>query len=183
MDIRFLSSNKFKIAEVKAILEPVGVSIVAAPKEINELQTEDVEVLVRDKVIRAFEAVGRPVFVEHTGLQLPGFNDLPGGLTRIFWDRLQADAFVALVDGLRCRDVIARTTIGYCDARRIHFFQGTVRGVVATSPAGSRDFQWDCIFVPEGHSATFAEMGMEEKNKISMRRQALNEFADFLSRR
>jgi len=35
------------------------------------------------------------------------------------------------------------------------------------------------VFIPEGHTQTFAEMG-ELKNEISMRRLALDRFATFL---
>lgn len=179
MDIRFLSGNKFKIAEIKEILEPAGVQVVPVDKEINEIQTEDVTALVRDKALKAFSVVGRPVFVEHTGLFLPGLNNLPGGLTRIFWDRLQADAFAKLVSALSTREVVAKTTIGYCDSQTIHYFEGEVRGTVPTEPSGPRQFQWDCVFVPDGSSETFADMGAR-KNEVSMRRRALDQLANFL---
>jgi XTP/dITP diphosphohydrolase len=52
---------------------------------------------------------------------------------------------------------------------------------VPAVPAGPRDFQWDCVFVPDGQTKTFAELG-EQKNEMSMRRKALNEFAVFLSK-
>lgn len=179
MDIRFLSNNPHKIREVEAILGIVGVQVVPVLLKIEELQTEDVRQLVRDKTLKAFERIGRPIFVEHTGLHLPSMNDLPGGLTQIFWDRLQADSFVALVRHLESRTVIAKTVIGYCDAQQIHYFEGEVVGSVPETPRGSRDFQWDCVFVPDGHAETFAELG-ERKNEISMRRRALNAFAAFL---
>jgi XTP/dITP diphosphohydrolase len=179
MDIRFLSSNEHKIREVQAILSPVGVNIVPAPIKIEEIQTENVQRLVRDKVLKAFELIGRPVFVEHTGLHLPGLNGLPGGLTQIFWDHLQADSFVSLVKNLGNSLVTAKTVIGYCDSRTVHYFEGEISGTVPDVPAGSRDFQWDCVFIPDGFTQTFAELG-EQKNDISMRRKALDQFAEFI---
>ena len=101
MKIRFLSSNQHKIAEVQRILGPVGVDIIAVPQKIQELQTEDVHALVKDKLIKDFGSIGRPLFVEHTGLYLSGLNGLPAGLTQIFWDQLKADRFASLVAGLR----------------------------------------------------------------------------------
>jgi XTP/dITP diphosphohydrolase len=93
---------------------------------------------------------------------------------------LEAEKFAALVAGLGNPVVVAKTVLGYCDGRKIHLFEGSVQGTVPTSPAGPRDFQWDCVFVPDGHTQTFAEMG-SAKNDISMRRKALDEFANFLS--
>lgn len=174
-----MSGNKHKISEVERILGPVGVEIVPVSKKIEELQTEDVDRLVRDKLVKAFEAIGRPLFVEHTGLYLSGLNGLPAGLTQIFWDKLEANRFVDLVAGLGDARVTAKTVLGYCDGREIHLFQGAVTGTVPRKPAGPTDFQWDCVFIPDGSTQTFAEMG-KAKDEISMRRKALDQFADHL---
>ena len=171
-----MSGNKHKIDEVKRILAPAGVEIVPVPQKIEELQTEDVEKLVRDKVVKAFEAIGRPLFVEHTGLYLKGLNGLPAGLTQIFWDRLEADRFADLVAGLGDAKVTAKTILGYCDGREIHLFEGSIDGTVPRTPAGPTHFQWDCVFVPDGSNQTFAQMGAA-KDEISMRRKALDLFA------
>lgn len=179
MKIRFLSANRYKVAEVQRILTPVGVEIVPVSKKIEELQTEDVEALVRDKLVKAFEAISRPLFVEHTGLYLNGLNGLPAGLTQIFWDRLEADRFAKLVEGLGDSKVIAKTVLGYCDGRQMHLFEGAIEGTVPRVPSGPKEFQWDCVFVPDGGTETFAEMGTA-KDAISMRRKALDKFADHL---
>lgn len=175
-----MSSNASKIQEVKSIIEAVGVKIIPINQKIEELQTEDVDRLVKDKVTKAFCSIGRPLFVEHTGLYLDGLNDLPAGLTQIFWDKLEADNFAALVRGLGNSSVIARTVIGYCDGKQILFFKGEVAGRVSDTPKGPREFQWDCLFIPAGHTQTFAEMGAL-KNEVSMRRIALDAFAKYLN--
>lgn len=179
MKVRFLSGNQDKIDEVKRILALIGVEIVPVSKKLEELQTEDVDRLVKDKLIKAFEAIGRPVFVEHTGLYLNGLNGLPAGLTQIFWDKLEADRFTKLVAGLGDATVTAKTILGYCDGRKMHLFEGSIQGTVPGTPAGPRGFQWDCVFVPNGHTETFAEMG-DKKDQISMRRIALDQFATHL---
>lgn len=180
MKIRFMSGNEHKIKEVQRILDPVGVDIVPVSRKIEELQTQDVDALVRDKLIKAFQKIGRPLFVEHTGLYLKGLNGLPAGLTQIFWDRLEARRFANLVAALADDKVIAKTVLGYCDGRQIYLFEGAVEGTVPRAPAGPEDFQWDCVFIPDGHTKTFAEMG-SDKDDVSMRRIALDRFAAHLS--
>lgn len=179
MKIRFLTKNDHKAAEVGAILMETGFEVIAAKHVINEIQTEDVNMLVRDKVLKAFEIVGRPVFVEHTGLYIDSLNGFPGGLTQIFWDKLKADKFSELFGSGEDNRLLAKTVIGYCDSMKIHMFEGDIRGRVVDTPRGSRDFQWDCVFIPEGETETFAEMG-SRKNDISMRKIAFDKFKSFL---
>ena len=52
--LRFVSRNTYKLAEAKAILDPLGVAIVPVERAIEELQTEDPKLLVRDKALKAF---------------------------------------------------------------------------------------------------------------------------------
>ena len=179
--IRFISSNEFKIREATEILGAAGVSVIPINLKIEELQTTDTERLVKDKVVKAFQEIGRPLFVEHTGLYLHYINELPGGLTQIVWDSLKADRFTQLFGNTPDTSVKARTTIGYTDGKQIHFFVGETRGHITDSLRGNRDFQWDCVFIPEGESLTFSEMG-KRKNDISMRRKALDAFAAYLER-
>jgi XTP/dITP diphosphohydrolase len=179
MQIRFVSKNDFKVAEVQKILEGAGVTIVAAKHSINEIQTEDVNELVKDKLLKAFQKVGRPVFVEHTGLYIDSLNGFPGGLTQIFWDKLEADKFSELLGKGNTIGLVAKTIIGYCDAKKMNFFVGEIKGTISPEPKGDRSFQWDCIFIPEGETETFAEMG-DKKNNISMRKIAFDKFKLFL---
>ena len=54
--------------------------------------------------------------------------------------------------------------------------EGIIDGVIGELPRGENKFGWDPIFIPDGYQETFAEMMPEEKNKISMRRLAFDDF-------
>lgn len=177
--LRFLSGNQYKIDEVRSIMSKIDIEIIAVDYKINEIQTIDVPYLVHDKCIKAFQKVSRPIFVEHTSLHISPLNGFPGGLTQIFWDTLKADKVAEIFGNMADPSVKATTRIAYCDGRKVHQFEGEVQGKISSEPRGSRNFQWDCIFIPDGEKLTFAEMG-DKKNEISMRRRALEKFADFL---
>ncbi|OJH08093.1 MAG: nucleoside-triphosphatase [Alcanivorax borkumensis] len=179
MEINFVTKNPHKAQEVKAILGDIGVSIVHAPLKIHEIQAEDINHIVRDKVLKAFNQVGRPVFIEHTGLYIDSLQGFPGGLTQVFWDKLQAEKFTELFGRLENTSVTAKTVIAFCDARKVHIFEGSVKGNIAPEPRGNKDFQWDCVFIPENFEETFSEMG-DKKNDISMRKMAFDNFREFL---
>jgi len=181
-EIRFVSNNPHKIKEAQTILSGAGVTVVATSLKIDELQTTDIQKLIRDKVLRAYGRIGRPLFVEHTGLALTHLNGLPGGLTQVFWDSLEADRFGELFGQLApVKTASAQTHIAYCDGKRIHCFDGRIDGTIVGPPRGDRAFQWDCVFQPEGSNLTFAEMG-DKKNEISMRKRALDKLRAHLEK-
>ena len=61
-----------------------------------------------------------------------------------------------------------------------HLFEGTVKGEITKIHKGTFGFGYDPIFKPEGYQQTFAEMGHEEKNKISHRAKATEKLCKFL---
>lgn len=175
MKLRFVSGNQFKIAETRRIFEGSGIDILPVPFKIEELQTADEKKLVTDKLLKAFQKTGRPIFVEHTGLYLEELNNMPGGLTQIFWDSLGYDKFSKIFGNLTNTNVTAKTLIGYCDSFNIYYFEGEIKGKISAEVRGNTDFQWDCIFIPDGYSRTFSELG-DKKNEISMRKIAIQNF-------
>lgn len=181
MEIRFVTKNPHKAREVAAILGNIEVSIVDVSLIIHEIQTEDIQYIVRDKVLKAFNMIGRPVFIEHTGLYINSLQGFPGGLTQVFWDKLKADNFSKLLGSLENTELTAKTVIAFCDAKKIHIFEGEIEGNISPEPRGNRDFQWDCVFIPKGFDKTFAELG-ERKSEISMRKLAFDKFREFLLR-
>jgi XTP/dITP diphosphohydrolase len=172
MHLFFVSKNPFKQEEARQILAPLGISVEADHTEIHELQTVDTETLVRDKAVRAFQKIGRPLFVEHTGLYLDMLGGFPGGLTQIFWDSVKRDRFASLFSSDKHK-AVAKTTIGLVDGSRVRLFHGELAGRIVSPPRVDNGFQWDCVFVP------FSEMG-ERKNRISMRRKALEALRNHL---
>ena len=85
-----------------------------------------------------------------------------------------------LVSESQNKRAIAKTIIGYVDENgHEEFFTGESKGVIV-SPTGEGGFGWDKIFKPDGFEKTYGEMTREEKNKISMRKIALEKLAAYL---
>ena len=74
----------------------------------------------------------------------------------------------------------ATTIIGYADGLgKINYFEATIKGKIV-DPRGSIGWGWDFIFQPEGYDKTFAEMTIEQKNELSMRRLAIEKLRKFV---
>lgn len=59
-------------------------------------------------------------------------------------------------------------------------FQGRCDGRLCNGPRGGEGFGYDPLFVPAGHSQTFAELGEEVKNGLSHRGRAWEAFSRWL---
>ena len=60
-------------------------------------------------------------------------------------------------------------------------FDGACEGVIQFSPNGINGFGYDPLFVPDGFTQSFAELGDDVKNKISHRAKALEKLKNFFT--
>ena len=63
----------------------------------------------------------------------------------------------------------------------IKYFEGIVEGQITRERHGDEGFGYDPIFQPDGYEQTFAELGMEIKNRISHRARAVEKLVRYLS--
>jgi XTP/dITP diphosphohydrolase len=169
----FVTVNDFKAAEVSHYLRPSGVELNVLRHGVQEILNIDLEVIVRDKALKAFKDVGLPCVVEHGGLYIDALNGLPGGLSKVVWDTV-GDSLCGFVKAGDARSATATSVVGYCDGKRLHTFTGETRGSISGSARGAYSFQWDPIFVPDGATLTYGEMGFPEKAKYSQAAKAWN---------
>ena len=205
--IYFISTNEHKINEAQAIFDQKKLGIQVKKydsKEIKEIQSKDMEEIVLDKALKVYKSLQRPLFVEHTGLMIKDFGGLPGGLTQVFWSSFLPPGADKTTDKkqkltnnmIACNNfckhfggkaVTAVTWIAFCDGKQIKTYHGEIDGTIPQKPQGESTFQWDPVFLPNGYSnQSFAEMtaegkaGENKKDQISMRRKALDDFANDL---
>ncbi|MBQ0056330.1 MAG: RdgB/HAM1 family non-canonical purine NTP pyrophosphatase [Bacteroidales bacterium] len=59
-------------------------------------------------------------------------------------------------------------------------FEGVCRGEITAERHGDGGFGYDPIFRPQGHTETFAEMSLDQKNTMSHRALAVGELVSYL---
>jgi non-canonical purine NTP pyrophosphatase (RdgB/HAM1 family) len=175
--MKFITGNANKFFEIQAILPETEQLDIDLP----EIQSLDPQEIIEFKLKAALEHLPEGhIIVEDTSLYLSGLNGLPGPLIKWFMKALGRDGLAKLVLATGNNRAEAKTIIGYAnESGEIKYFEGSISGQIVM-PLGETSFGWDPIFMPDGHDVTFAEMGREEKNKISMRRQAAQKLKDFL---
>ena len=73
---------------------------------------------------------------------------------------------------------LAIVTVGQIETKT---FKGTCRGRISKSETGNHGFGYDSLFIPDGYSQSFAQLGPKTKNVISHRAKALSKLANFLN--
>jgi len=179
----FISGNQGKISELSSILSPINV--ISKDIDLPEIQTTEVEEVVKDKVMTAWKEVKSPLFVEDTGLYITSspMNGFPGALIKFYYKKLGVKGISKINGG---NSAYAESVIGYHDGNSVHMFKGTVKGTIAAVPQeGPHGFGWDAIFIPDENNPqrlSFAQMPAEMKNAVSMRRKAAEAFRAYLEK-
>ena len=179
-ELIFATTNSYKFLEASAIFAEFGYTLVEVPDKLVEIQTDSITEIVDRKAKDAFLRVGRPLFVEHTSLHIRYVNGFPGGLTSLILASFGDEKFCEVFGSPDRNEALGQTTIGYCNGRRVLQFAGQMEGRIATSPKGNllgwEQFGWSRVFVPAGFTQTLSEIGVNAKNKFSMRREAIEAF-------
>ena len=176
----FATRNANKLREVNEIL---GAQLQQIEVELFEPQGLDIVEVVREKARDAFEKTGKFVLVEDTGLEFAAWNGLPGALIKWFLETVGNEGILKMLEGEENRAALARTAVGFYDGSEYRVFLGEIRGTVPTELRGTSGFGWDPIFIPDGYSQSFAEMSVEEKNAVSMRKHALMRLREYVQTR
>lgn len=184
--ITFITSNEGKLKEVQALL---GTGVQGLALELPEIQDLDIFAIVEHKLCTALASCSGPILVDDTALYLEcmsskdGKEGLPGPLVKWFLHTIGNKSLAQMAQSMGNTRARACTVLGYADkAGNCHYFEGSVLGGVI-EPQGTQGFGFDHIFMPDGHTETFARMGIERKNQISPRFLATQQLCDFLSGR
>jgi XTP/dITP diphosphohydrolase len=167
-------------AEKAAEARRMGFSVEQRSIEVPEPQALDPEDVVEAKARAAFEHVGRPVLVEDSALAVTAWGGFPGALVKWMEQAIGLGGIARMLDAFADRSATAICAVAFFDGKRLRVARGETLGSIAPSPRGSGGFGWDCLFVPEGDSRTFAEMSAEEKDRRSHRRRAWEAMARLL---
>lgn len=150
---------------------------------LSEIQSLDLEEIVRDKAQRAYEIVKQPVLVEDTSLTFLALKKLPGPLIKWFLETLGNKGLCNLLNGYEDRRAVAEVCYGFVDDTGVQLFSAQQEGMIALEPRGEEKFGWDPIFIPHGCTKTRGEMDEQELQSTSMRPIALTKLKEYLDKK
>lgn len=197
------SQNKNKIKEINDILQKFDMDVIS--RDDAGLPRDDVEEngttfeensYIKAKAIRDMivdggfgEYMDSPIVADDSGLMVDALDGAPG----VYSARYAGDhctfldnntkllsALNGVAEEKRTARFVTVITMIFPDGRKI-VASGVCEGCIATELRGEGGFGYDPLFIPDGYSETFAELGTELKNTISHRARALAKLEELLS--
>lgn len=197
MKIVFATNNKHKLEEIREILgsgfDVVSLKDIGCNVDIPETG-DTLEENARQKAEYVFSRYGLDCFADDTGLEVEALDGAPGVHSARYAEGTDHDSRANMAKLLRemagkaNRKARFRTVIslirhdGDHPLGREQQFEGVVEGRISTSPYGSEGFGYDPVFVPDGHTESFAQLGEAVKNTISHRARAVKKLVNELTR-
>lgn len=186
--IVFATNNKHKLEEIRAILgtsyQIVSLTEIGCVEDIPETAgTLEGNALLKAQYIKAH--YGYDCFADDTGLEVKALNNAPGVYSaRYAGESKDSKANMRKVlrelESQSDRSARFRTVIALIIGEKEYLFEGIAKGKLMEEAQGNAGFGYDPIFVPEGYTETFAEMGANIKNTISHRAKAVEKLKAFL---
>ncbi|MBP8959272.1 MAG: RdgB/HAM1 family non-canonical purine NTP pyrophosphatase [Bacteroidales bacterium] len=188
MELVFATGNKHKFKEISALLGNSIKLISLEDLKISDNIPEDFDTLEENAMAKAryiHNLTGMDVFADDTGLEVKALGGKPGVYSARFageeknFDR-NIEKVLKLMKDENDREAMFRTVIALIKDNKEFLFEGNVNGIIIKERRGSGGFGYDPIFLPYGYNQTFAEMSLDDKNKISHRALAFMKLKDFL---
>ncbi len=189
--IIFATNNKNKLDEVRSMLhnefEVIGLRDIGCCDDIPET-ADTIEGNAVQKAEYVCNKFKTDCFADDTGLEVDALGGAPGVHSARYANEnahdseANIDKLLAELADKEDRQAQFRTCICVIIDGKKHLFEGIVRGKITLSRRGTGGFGYDSVFMPDGYDKTFAELGNDEKNKISHRARAVAKLAKFLLR-
>lgn len=185
----FATNNIHKLEEVEAIIgkkiEIFSLKDIGCVTDIPET-SDTLEGNALQKARFIYEKYHKDCFADDTGLEVEALGGAPGVYSARYAGEAhnsEANMRKLLLDleGVENRKARFRTVFALILNGKEHLFEGIVNGEITKTRRGMSGFGYDPIFVPDGYTQTFAEMGDALKNKISHRAIGVQKLCKFLN--
>lgn len=183
MKLILATRNTDKIREIQAVFDLPGLEILGAGDVPGMPEVEeDGDTLEANAIKKAVACAlfsGSWALADDTGLEVEALGGAPGVYSsRYAGENATYDSncekLIREMRGQADRTARFRTIIALASPQgETRTVAGTCEGVLAEQKRGMDGFGYDPLFIPEGFDLTFAELSLDEKNRISHRGRAL----------
>ena len=187
MKVILASKNQHKLTELSAILSQLGFEIALESEYGLDIDVEETGTTFEEnsflKADAVMKASGLPVLADDSGLMVDALDGAPGVYSARYGHKASDKERTAyLLENMkdvpeerRGAKFVCVITCLFPDGRKI-VARGECSGVIARAPHGENGFGYDPVFYLPELGMTYAELPSEQKNAISHRARALQDF-------
>jgi XTP/dITP diphosphohydrolase len=191
MTIYLATNNRHKLKEINEI-KPKNIQIKGMFEILKDFEVnEDGKTFLENSIKKAIETahvLRAPVIADDSGLEIEILNGFPGVYSARFMENYSyKDKMKYILKKLENvpfekRDARFVCSATYYNPKNNILFsvEGEVKGKIAFSILGKKGFGYDPIFIPNGETLTFGQLGESIKNKISHRKRAFEKLFSLL---
>jgi XTP/dITP diphosphohydrolase len=171
IEICLASNNLHKIEELQKILGKAftvrTLSEIGCDEDIEETGSTFAEnSLIKAKYV--FDKYGINVLADDSGLEVEALNGRPG----VYSARYAGEPSDATANNIKLIDELKGI--------ENHTFEGEVFGRIKDTFDGEVGFGYNPVFIPDGYTETFHEMGFEQRSRLNHRGRAMEKVMAFL---
>ncbi|HLV38437.1 non-canonical purine NTP diphosphatase [Xanthomarina sp.] len=188
MKLVFATNNLNKLKEVQVLIpehiQLLSLQDIGCHEDVPETQnTIEGNAIQKAEYIK--KKYGYDCFADDTGLEVEALNNEPGVYSaRYAGEQRDAnDNMNLLLENLRDksnRQAKFKTVIALHLNGEVKTFTGICEGNITEEKHGEHGFGYDPIFKANGYTQTFAEISLDEKNKIGHRGKAVKQLVEHL---
>ncbi|WP_046758778.1 non-canonical purine NTP diphosphatase [Kordia jejudonensis] len=190
MKLVFATNNQNKVNEVQSLVPNhitiLSLAAIGCEEDIPETQPT-IEGNAIQKAQYVKEKYGYDCFADDTGLEVHALNNEPGVFSARYAgpQRNAEDNMNKLLDNLKDkedRSAHFKTVVALILKGEQHTFTGICNGTIIKEKKGKKGFGYDPIFMADGFTETFAEISLEDKNRVGHRGKAVTQLIEFLNK-
>ena len=187
MKVILASKNPHKLTELSVILSQHGFEIALESEYGLDIDVDETGTTFEENSLLKAEAVmkasGLPVLADDSGLMVDALNGAPGVYSARYGHKSSDGERTAFLlenmkdvpDDKRTAKFVCVITCLWPDGRKI-VARGECPGVITREVHGENGFGYDPVFYLPELGMTYAELPSEQKNAISHRARALQDF-------
>ncbi len=178
-----VTQNKHKLREIQPLFEEFDVGFETTSIEKWEVRSNDVEAVALEAAKYAYAELQRPLVVDDTGLYIEALEGFPMAYPAFVLETIGKKGILKLMESVEDRSAMFVSAVGFCDGTTMRAFKGVMEGAIGYAEQGEEGFGYDPIFIPEGHTKTYAQLTFSEKIAISHRTKAFRAFLEWYTRK
>lgn len=159
----YVTGNKIKFQVASQVMSESGINLIQASLQVPEIQSPQVEEVVKYSVSWASQRLGQPVAVTDAGFYVEVLNGFPGPFIRYVNEWFSAQDYLNLMDGKEDRRVIVRDCLAYCHpAEEPVIYCQTHHGELSVKAGHENGTAMDQLFIPAGCTVPISEMSTDQ---------------------